>query len=108
MKTLSRKEKFESFKLLYNFYYTKKPLKNWINEKNLNPIHYNYDWNYVIPVIKKIDSYAHEQMTVKEYKIYKQFFRMIDNPSKYHISDVHTQAIEFIKYYNKYIKQTAA
>jgi hypothetical protein len=59
------------------------------------------DWNMLMGVVKKIDSYANEQMTFAEFDNYRNEWRMIDNPSKYPIDRVFKQVVQFIEWYNK-------
>ena len=62
---------------------------------------YHTSWNELMPVIKKIDSYANEEMTFAEYDDYRTSqWKMINNPSKYEIKSVHNQVVEFIQWYN--------
>lgn len=67
---------------------------------------YHTSWSELIPVIKKLDSWANEEMTFEEFDDYRTSqWRMINNPSKYDISDVHRQVVQFIKHYDLYQKQ---
>lgn len=71
-------------------------------EFTLDELKYHISWDWLMPVIKKIDSYANEKMTFAEYDDYRSTnWRMIDNPSKYDISNVHKQVVQFIQWYNE-------
>jgi hypothetical protein len=60
------------------------------------PIHqmkYHTDWNWLMPVLKKINLHLHPDTY--------GFWRMINVPTEYTIEKVHAQVVEFIKTYNK-------
>ena len=65
---------------------------------------YDKSWDWLIPVIKKIDSYANEEMSIDEYDNYRNKYFFISDISVHNdISDIYNQVVEFIKEYNKYI-----
>jgi hypothetical protein len=58
---------------------------------------FSTDWNWLVPVIKKIDGEAFTNMSFDKYNDFRTSFRMVDNPVKYHIDDVYKQVVMFIK-----------
>ena len=60
---------------------------------------YNTSWDWLMAVIKNIDSIANEVMSFEEFDNYRTQFAMIDKPSKFSIEDVHKQVVEFIEGY---------
>jgi len=63
---------------------------------------YHTSWDWLIPVMKKIDSYANEEMSFAEFDDYRNKYRFIADISIHNdISDVYNQVVEFIKSYNK-------
>jgi len=62
---------------------------------------YDDSWDWLMPVLKKIDSYANEVMSIDEFDNYRSSYKMISSPTHYEIDYVHTQAVEFIKWYNE-------
>lgn len=90
---------FEDYKTVHNFVYPNEPLKKWIDETNFINL-FKEDWNELMPSVKKIDSYANEQMCFSDFDDYRNNWKMINNPSKYNISDVYEQVVQFVKWYN--------
>ena len=63
---------------------------------------YHESWDWLIPVIKKIDSYACEEMDFSDYDDYRNKYVFIHNISLHNdIREVYNQVVEFIKQYNK-------
>jgi len=59
---------------------------------------YHTSWGWLIPVMKKIDSYANEEMSFAEYDDYKNTYFFIADISLHNdISDVYNQVVGFIK-----------
>ena len=68
----------------------------------MHELPFETDWNWLMPVVKKIDSYANEEMTFAEFDDYRTSnWKMIHNPSKYSINDVHKQVAQFIQWHNE-------
>jgi len=68
---------------------------NWYEEHELS---YHISWDWLIPVIKKIDSYACEEMDFSDYDDYRNKYVFIHNISLHNdIREVHNQVVEFIK-----------
>lgn len=59
------------------------------NIRALSDTHYHTSWDWLMPVIKKIN----EQMSPNV----SGLWRMITHPYEYHIKDVFSQVVEFIK-----------
>ena len=71
------------------------------NTKKFHSIKYHTSWDWLIPVMKKIDSYANEEMSFAEFDDYRNKYRFIADISIHNdISDVYNQVVEFIKSYN--------
>jgi hypothetical protein len=72
-------------------------------ERHLSPIQlpYKTSWEWLMPVIKKIDSYASEELSYSKFDDYRTNWAMIDRPSKYPIERVYEQIVQFIEWYNK-------
>jgi len=63
---------------------------------------YHTSWDWLMPVIKKIDSYACEEMDFSDYDDYRNKYVFIHNISLHNdIREVYNQVVEFIKQYNK-------
>tara|TARA_R110002020_G_scaffold9539_2_gene37453 strand:- start:12309 stop:12599 length:291 start_codon:yes stop_codon:yes gene_type:complete len=62
------------------------------NVRTLQDIHYHTSWDWLMPVLKNINLKLHPDTY--------GFWRMINRPTEYHIEQVYTQAVEFIKNYN--------
>tara|TARA_R110002167_G_scaffold265541_2_gene472264 strand:+ start:435 stop:749 length:315 start_codon:yes stop_codon:yes gene_type:complete len=75
------------------------------NERTLQDTHYHTSWDWLMPVLNKIDSYANEKLSFLEFDDYRTNWSMIDRPSKYQIKDVYDQVVQFIEWYNKKNKQ---
>jgi|TARA_R110002012_G_scaffold271536_3_gene456722 hypothetical protein len=68
----------------------------------LDELQYHESWDWLIPVIKKIDSYACEEMDFSDYDDYRNKYVFIHNISLHNdIREVYNQVVEFIKQYNK-------
>jgi len=64
-------------------------------------IKYKTSWDWLIPVMKKIDSYANEEMSFAEYDDYRNTYFFIADISLHNdISDVYNQVVTFIKQQN--------
>lgn len=99
MKTLNIETDFNNWKTIHNFINPDEPIKSWVNETNFTN-HYRESWDELMPVIKKLDSWANEKMTFEEFDNYRTSqWKMIYNPSKYDIEDVCNQAAQFIHHY---------
>lgn len=106
METAEQKTDFKNWVTIHNFMHPNEPIKSWVNENNYTN-HYSESWSELIPVIKKLDSWANEKMTFEEFDNYRSSnWKMIDNPSKYHIEDVCKQVAQFIEHYNPEQKET--
>ena len=46
---------------------------------------YERSWEWLMPVLKKVNSYANDHMTFSEYYSFRISYRMIIEPTKYHI-----------------------
>jgi len=65
-------------------------------------LNYHISWDWLIPVMKKIDSYACEEMDFSDYDDYRNKYAFIHNISLHNdISDAYNQVVEFIKQHNK-------
>tara|TARA_R110001606_G_scaffold343278_1_gene491847 strand:+ start:246 stop:512 length:267 start_codon:yes stop_codon:yes gene_type:complete len=62
------------------------------NTHEFHPIKYHTSWDWLMPVLKKINLHLHPDTY--------GLWRMINVPTEYTIKEVHTQAVEFIKQYN--------
>lgn len=62
---------------------------------------FNSSWDWLMPVIKKLDSLANEKFTIAEFDDYRTQWVMIDKPSKYPIENVYEQIAQFIEFLNK-------
>ena len=67
----------------------------------INEMKYSSSWDWLMPVINKIDSYVNEKLSFSKLDDYRTNWAMIDRPSKYPISRVYEQVIQFIQWYNK-------
>ncbi|MFT6125836.1 MAG: hypothetical protein ACJAVA_000278 [Flavobacteriaceae bacterium] len=65
------------------------------------PNKYHSNWNLLMEAIKKINSYANEELSFSKFDDFRNNWAMIDRPSKYYIKDVHKQVVEFIEWYNE-------
>ena len=63
---------------------------SWYEEHELS---YDLSWDWLMPVLKKINSEISPNT--------RDLWRMIINPTEYHIENVYKQAVEFIKEFNK-------
>ena len=64
----------------------------------LEDLQYHTSWDWLIPVIKKIDSYACEEMDFSDYDDYRNKYVFIHNISLHNnIREVYNQVVEFIK-----------
>ena len=61
---------------------------------------FNTSWDWLMPVLKKIDSYANEVMSIDDFDNYRDNYRMINSPTHYNIDCIYKQVVEFIKWYN--------
>ncbi|WP_439132406.1 hypothetical protein [Polaribacter sp.] len=59
---------------------------------------FHKSWDWLMPLIKKLDSLASEKLTFSEFENYRTNWAMIDKPSKYPIEKVHEQAHQFIQW----------
>jgi hypothetical protein len=57
---------------------------------------YHTSWDWLMPVVKKINTYALESMTVDEFCNYKEIWRMIYSPTQYDIELVFEQVAQFL------------
>ena len=58
-------------------------------------------WNWLMPVLKKIDSYACEEMDFSDYDDYRNKYVFIHNISLHNdIREVYNQIVEFINEHN--------
>ncbi len=90
----------ENNKLIAEFMGDGKEYEVDINTKTLKS--YNNSWDWLIPVIKKIDSYACEEMDFSDYDDYRNKYMFIHNISLHNdIREVYNQAVEFINEFNK-------
>ena len=63
---------------------------------------YHTSWDWLIPVMKKIDSYACEEMDFSDYDDYRNKYVFIHNISLHNdIREVYNQVVEFIKQLSK-------
>jgi hypothetical protein len=69
--------------------------------ENNSDLKYHNSWDWLMPVIKKLDSLANEKFTFAEFDDYRIQWAMIDKPSKYPIERVYEQVVEFIEHLNK-------
>jgi hypothetical protein len=74
-------------------------IDTWLEDNK--ELKYHSSWDWLMPVLKKIDSYANEVMSVDEFDNYRNSYRMISSPTHYDINYVWNQAVEFIKWYNE-------
>ena len=72
--------------------------KNWVGVYELG---FDVSWDWLMPVIKKLDSIANEKFTILEFDNYRTQWAMIDKPSKYPIEKVYEQTVQFIEHLNK-------
>lgn len=70
------------------------------NERTALDTAYHNSWDWLMPVIKKIDSYANEKLSFSKFDDYRTNWAMINRPSKYDIDNVYKQVIQFIEWYN--------
>ena len=63
------------------------------NHRTIQDTHYHTSWDWLMPVLKKINL----KLTPQNYSEW----RMINRPTEYNIKDVYNQVVEFIKQYNK-------
>ena len=70
-----------------------------------DPLLFHASWDWLMPVIKEIDGIANEEMSFAEFDDYPTQWAMIDKPSKCPLERVCNQVVEFIKWYNKNLKQ---
>jgi len=69
--------------------------------KGNNGFRFHTSWDWLIPVMKKIDSYAKEEMSFAEYDDYRNIYFFISDISLHNdISDVYNQVVQFIKNQN--------
>lgn len=59
----------------------------------LNNLKYHTSWDWLMPVLKKINLKLHPDTY--------GFWRMITHPVEYNIENVHNQVVEFINQHNK-------
>ena len=64
-------------------------------------LYFSSSWDWLMPVIKKLDSIANEKFTILEFDNYRTQWAMIDKPSKYPIEKVYEQTVQFIEHLNK-------
>ena len=65
---------------------------------SLSDLQYHTSWDWLIPVMKKIDSYACEEMAFSDYDDYRNKYVFIHNISLHNdIREVYNQVVEFIK-----------
>lgn len=63
---------------------------------------YHTSWDWLIPVMKKIDSIANEEMDFSDYDDYREKYVFIRDITLCNdILDAYNQVIEFIKWYNE-------
>ena len=73
-----------------------------VTAEYVSTLEYQTSWDWLIPVMKKIDSYVNEEMSFAEFDDYRNKYRFIADISIHNdISDVYNQVVEFIKSYNK-------
>jgi len=59
---------------------------------------YHESWDWLMPVIKKIDAYANEEMSFNEFNDYRDKYVFIHDLSVHNdIKDIYNQVVEFIK-----------
>tara|TARA_Y100000015_G_scaffold355_1_gene442 strand:- start:8288 stop:8626 length:339 start_codon:yes stop_codon:yes gene_type:complete len=76
---------------------------SWYEEEELS---YNVSWDWLRPVVKKIDAYANEEMSFNEFDNYRDKYVFIHDLSVHNdIKDIYNQVVEFIKEYNDGRKQ---
>tara|TARA_Y100000022_G_scaffold200664_1_gene217250 strand:+ start:221 stop:592 length:372 start_codon:yes stop_codon:yes gene_type:complete len=67
---------------------------------------YHKSWDWLRPVVKKIDAYANEEMSFNEFDNYRDKYVFIHDLSVHNdIKDIYNQVVEFIKEYNDGRKQ---
>lgn len=93
-------EKFEEYKLIYNFINPDVPLKGWINEKNHSNL-YAKDWSELMEVVEKIEETHIVDICGKAVSIHHNNGEMIIDQSAKNsstkIEAVYTACLEFIK-----------
>ena len=68
---------------------------------DVDDLEYHKSWDWLMPVLKKIDSYACEEMDFSDYDDYRNKYVFIHNISLHNdIREVYNQIVEFIKTYN--------
>jgi len=67
----------------------------------IEELKYHKSWDWLIPVIKKIDAYANEEMSFNEFNEYRDKYVFIHDLSVHNdIKDIYNQVVEFIKNQN--------
>jgi hypothetical protein len=87
MKTLERNKLIAEFMGVYNYN------SEWTEEANAEQYKYHTSWDWLMPVLKKINL----KLTPQNY----DEWRMISKPTEYTIESVHNQAVQFIKLHNE-------
>jgi hypothetical protein len=57
---------------------------------------FHKSWDWLMPVIKKIDSEANTEMDFADFDNYRSTWVMIDKPSKYDIDYVYRQVVDYL------------
>ena len=73
-----------------------------LKDNTFDKLNFHTSWDWLIPVMKKIDSYACEEMDFSDYDDYRNKYVFIHNISLHNdIREVYNQVVEFIKQLNK-------
>jgi hypothetical protein len=67
--------------------------------KRINDLKYHSSWDWLMPVLVKIDTYANsDSLSIAEYEEYRNKYPLIAEVSIYdEILDTHKQVVQFIK-----------
>lgn len=63
-------------------------------------LEYHFNWNWLMPVVKKIRGIINVDLTINEFECVKEMELNLE-PYDYEINQVHMAVVEFIKWYNE-------
>ena len=83
---------------LYEGWYKNSEFNDRICSKDM--LKYYYDWNWLIPVIKKIREVVNTELSIDDFDKHRGLEQRL-NPYNYDIDSIHKGCVEFIKWYNQ-------